>query len=482
MKPYYLIRAFACCLFSICILQSYALDASLEFGTFKASANSDAYLEVQLHIIGSSMRIDQGTEGFEYAAECTFMISKNDVVVSAEKTLLTSPAFQNKVAPVDVFDLRRYALDDGKYLLNVLIRDTRDTNNIFLASFPIEVDYGKNQAKLSDILLLGKVEDKSTNQTFLRHGKFMESQPFAFYPQKANALIWHAEFYSEQFAEAKALIIKSEIFPEGKEMPVQTIYKKQAISSINVLLYALDISGLPSGNYDLRISLTDPDKQFEFSGKRSFQRSNPNLLVQNKVGESPFLKILNDKTDEQVDEAIERIFPIIFSTDVKFVSNLAKRGSREEKINFLNTFWSTTSSINPMDGYIAYEKQIADAQKLFGTISAPVYETERGIIYLKYGAPTARIERQNESSTPPYEIWEYIETTDGQRNVKFIFYDPTLVGDGFRLLHSTARGELQDPFWEKKLYTRTERGNSIDDTTPTRDFSRNAGKLFGRDN
>ena len=41
-----------------------------------------------------------------------------------------------------------------------------------------------------------------------------------------------------------------------------------------------------------------------------------------------------------------------------------------------------------------------------------------------------------------------------QTNVKFLFYNPSLAGEDYIMLHSTARGEIQDPKWERKLYSR----------------------------
>ncbi len=47
----------------------------------------------------------------------------------------------------------------------------------------------------------------------------------------------------------------------------------------------------------------------------------------------------------------------------------------------------------------------------------------------------------------PYEIWEYYEIQGG---VEFDFVDQTGFGD-YRLLNSSARGEISDPNWRQYI-------------------------------
>ena len=88
----------------------------------------------------------------------------------------------------------------------------------------------------------------------------------------------------------------------------------------------------------------------------------------------------------------------------------------------------------------------------------------------------------DEPSAPPYEIWIYnflVETN--QTGVKFLFYNEELAPNEFRLLHSTCRGELQNPRWEVELY-KSDRlapiGNVVDANTVQDGFNRNARRYF----
>ncbi len=72
------------------------------------------------------------------------------------------------------------------------------------------------------------------------------------------------------------------------------------------------------------------------------------------------------------------------------------------------------------------------------------------------------IDRPNEPSAYPYQIWQYYRI--GQRsNIRFIFYNPDLVTNDYPLLHSEMQGELQNYRWEHDLHKRDSPFNNIDD-------------------
>jgi len=76
-------------------------------------------------------------------------------------------------------------------------------------------------------------------------------------------------------------------------------------------------------------------------------------------------------------------------------------------------------------------------------------------------------------------MWSYnkIDQT-GQADVKFIFYNPTLSPNNYELLHSTARGEPNNPRWEVILYQDVPEGrqgpNHFDATRMQDGINRNA--------
>ena len=129
-----------------------------------------------------------------------------------------------------------------------------------------------------------------------------------------------------------------------------------------------------------------------------------------------------------------------------------KQKKLEEKRVFLFAYWSERSDTakKAFNTYLEYVRKI---DELFYSGFGYGFETDRGVVYLRYGKPDDVIAEDKDNGAFPYEIWKYNKVSKtGQTNVKFLFYNPDLAGSDFRLLHSTAHGERQNKKWEIDLY------------------------------
>jgi hypothetical protein len=106
--------------------------------------------------------------------------------------------------------------------------------------------------------------------------------------------------------------------------------------------------------------------------------------------------------------------------------------------------------------------QVQLVERLYANNFQEGFETDRGRVYLQYGSPTNIIQREVSSTEYPYEIWQYNKI--GQfSNRRFIFYNPDLVNNAYRLLHSDMLGELKNPAWPQMLNSRNSTKGNIDD-------------------
>ena len=140
--------------------------------------------------------------------------------------------------------------------------------------------------------------------------------------------------------------------------------------------------------------------------------------------------------------------------------------------------------MNPEVEWLKYKERIDYVQATFTYMRTPGIHTDRGRVYLQYGPPdyvrdeknfvsVRRLEKTH-SGTPvqmrqtgedasnqfetesqghvyylPYQIWRYnnLPTQDANRV-------------SYRLLNSNARGEVQDPGWERRL-CRNQLGDNV---------------------
>ena len=101
-------------------------------------------------------------------------------------------------------------------------------------------------------------------------------------------------------------------------------------------------------------------------------------------------------------------------------------------------------------------------------------------VYLQYGAPSRTLDRELSASEYPYEMWEY-NKIGIYSNKKFIFYNPDLVNNNYRLLHSDMIGELKNPRWQAELNSRSIKRGNVDDPNEYNpdSWGNNARQLLG---
>jgi hypothetical protein len=78
------------------------------------------------------------------------------------------------------------------------------------------------------------------------------------------------------------------------------------------------------------------------------------------------------------------------------------------------------------------------------------YRSDRGRVYIVYGAPDDVERHPNEVDSKPYEIWSFHNIQGG---VIFVFVQRNQGGD-YDLVHSTHRNELHDENWDRVGITR----------------------------
>jgi GWxTD domain-containing protein len=164
--------------------------------------------------------------------------------------------------------------------------------------------------------------------------------------------------------------------------------------------------------------------------------------------------------------------PIASSSEIGFLENQLKEKNLLLMQQFLFVFWKTRNPDNAEISWLEYYKEVMKVNKEFGTYGLKGYDTDRGRVYLQYGPPDQRSVADHEPSAYPYEIWEYYTIFDKkqiltnpnnkQSNKRFVFYNPDLVTNKYRLIHSTAKGEVYNTSWELLLNKRDTQTNDFD--------------------
>jgi GWxTD domain-containing protein len=123
---------------------------------------------------------------------------------------------------------------------------------------------------------------------------------------------------------------------------------------------------------------------------------------------------------------------------------------------YVYNYFLNINKKDPGRAWKEYSEKIIQVNKLFKGRGAKGYETDRGFMYLRYGAPTEIITVESEAGALPYEIWQYNTLTETNHkeitDAVFLFYKTTDMISDFKLLHSNVEGETQNMGWRNVLY------------------------------
>ncbi len=441
-----------------------------------------------MHFIGGSLKSLESRFGEQSVeAEILILIKQGEEIKAFDKYLLSPPADSTIK---DFQDLKLFELSSGEYSLEILAVDSHDENNTFEYKAKVSIPLKKEQVALSNIQLLANIQEGEKEGFFNKNGFSFEILPFDFYDKKYNQLHFYAESYVHKPTE-ESLYLEVGLYQDfyldkQAQLISNSIKPIEENKSILPLLKSLDLSKIPSGNFHLRLSIINKQKEILSISHKNFQRSNPfiDLEVMQKKDEFFEHSFVNKLDDEKLNYYLKAHIPIAQYAMNNVLNTIIDNNDNKSKRYFIYKYWKD-QSIDHAEALFYKYIEIAEAiDKMYNSGFGFGFETDRGFMYLKYGRPTQSINVSDEVSAPPYEIWVYDRIPEtGQSNVKFIFYNPSLTTNDYQLLHSTCIGERRNLQWETVLYgnaiTEDSAGpGGIDNTRAPDNFGRNARKLF----
>jgi GWxTD domain-containing protein len=439
-----------------------APDVSVACAAFKSGESN--YVEIYLNFVGSKLEQEQ-VDSIRARAhvEVTIYLKLKDSTIHTEKYRLKSPA---ALDPINFIDQKRYALRNGHYDIVVEVVDLVDSAKAKsqIRSW-VNVDFDKLSLRQSDIELLAAYQqDSSKNHPLVKNGYFLEPLPFSYYDRRYKYLSFYSEIYNsdkglgDEFLFSYAIVNAKDA---ENEKNVIIGHKKRKGEVFIANLIQIDIGELPSGNYKLVTSIRNRANDLLDQKEIFFQRSNPDLdlskKAQNMDTDALMEEFVGKMEPEQLRFSLKAIAMMVKDADVSRLNVVLEKKDTMAQRRFLYQYWFGQNHQMPENAHDQYMYVARQVDKLYKSGFGYGFETDRGIIYMKYGRPTDIITVENEMNAPPYEIWVYnaIESKE-QTNVKFLFYNPDLSANGYRLLHSSCRGELSNPRWQFELYRNTQ--------------------------
>lgn len=420
-----------------------------------------------LQFAGGSFKYVTAENGaLKTSVEITQIFKSKDSIVLVDKYVLDSPLMKDSIVD-DFYDIQNYGLEPGIYQYELSVKDLV-TGVIVTGEQSLKVEpLTKGGLKFSDVAFIQHAYSTEERNNFVKNGVFLLPYMTNYFPPEMEKIAFYFEIYNtpDLMGEDEKFLVTYSISEHLSTQPIEGIFqfKRLTTGKIVPVVGYLPIDQVPSGDFQLNIQVVNKENDTISDEQVFFQRRSDM--------KEEYLTIDDVTIDERWMKAVDRdsipfflgsIMPISPRYEYETIRKMLKTDDTTKMEKYFFAFWKKSASENPEAGWKKYKSTVYYCEKLFGTQIKHAWETDRGRIWLKYGAPDQFIDRPNEPSAYPYQIWHYYRI--GQRsNVRFVFYNPDLVTNDYPLLHSDMQGELQNYRWQNDLHKRDSPNYNVDD-------------------
>lgn len=447
-----------------------SLRAYLSYATFTVPG-AKSTIETYLAVDGKSVIFKEQSAGtFQASIEITLLFKQADTISSFSKYELRSPVIQDTTnIDFGFIDFQRYALADGDFEMEIQIADLNNAKEMpFKTTEIVQLNYPADVMSFSGIQFVDSYKKSVSPSIITKNGLDIIPLVFNFYHESKNTLTFYTEIYNSAkvLGEDEMFLLSYSIQSYENKIKMQDYFfnKRLNTENVNVILNSIDIKDLPSGNYILTVEARDRGNNLICSNEMFFQRSNP--TIQYSLKDLSGLNIENTFANritkiDSLRESIHCLDPLSNETERDYANNLSKTDDIKTMQQYLYNFWYKRNNADPETAYKNYLFEVKKADKSFKTQTKRGYETDRGRVYLQYGAPDQIADSHNEPAAYPFEIWQYYQLGK-QRNKRFVFCTQDMGTNDFILIHSDAFGELSNYHWQEDVYKRVWPGDDVD--------------------
>jgi len=439
----------------------------------------------------SSLHFITNEEKHLFARIKTDIVLSNSDGIIAEDHFITATVPRASVEELEthsIIELRRYKIKPGFIRLYFVLTDVQDTSikYIYRDSFTV-AEPTTDKPFYSELQLLDTMLQVNAPSPFLKNGRQQVPLSSNFLDNDKRQLHYYAEIYGAAGIPTAELPLlqRTYIAKRATDAPTRSYSRVDTLLPQKTIPVSgsFDIGTLVSGNYYLVTQLENRRHDILASTTYFFQRLNttPDIIPDSVQNASPLndtalenVNVLNlNKTFLQkyslaeIRAILKMLLPVSDYAGIKTINNFLKNPDEMYMRYYIYNFFQNINKKDPAKAWKEYTEKVKYVNKRFTAHGLAGYETDRGFLYLRYGAPSDIITVENEQGTLPYEIWQYDIITEMSRkqvaNAFFLFYKKSDMGGDYTTLHSNVTGEVQNLSWRSFLYKTNKGYNAAND-------------------
>ena len=340
-----------------------------------------------------------------------------------------------------------FATSPGTYTIEVAVHDSA-TGRITRAQVSLTAFAARPAA--SDVQLATGMRAATSADTARSSGELRKGgvileaavQPLLT-PHQAS-LGYYLEWYGRGLVAETAAVSVRVLKADGAPLVTTPAQRIPFEAGGGVTRAMVDLAGLPPGDYGFEVVVQGRDTTvsrqapFRMGGFESVALTAPAA-----AGDK-----FEAMTEAQLDTLYGPLVYLMTSDESGIYSTLTVEGKR----TYLRRFWvkrDPTPGTPRNEEQESFYSRIGEANRRYregGAAEIPGWRTDRGRIFIKYGAPQEVMQRPQAANSLPYEVWKYTQ----RQLLKFVFMDMTQFGN-YALIWTDDRREPIRPNWASLL-------------------------------
>jgi len=435
------------------------LKAYLDTKQFHAP-DAGSYLEIYIEFAGYTIQF-QPCQGGTKATVLVDIELKDSLQQTVFKDLYTldSPISSDS-SQNNFIEILRTSVKPGTYFLQVYLEDLNRPKSSIKGVIPVEIVALDQKLAFSSVEIVDLAFKSEEESRFVKSGYYMLPLLSNYFNQEMSSL----PFYTELYGATGPILLERKVVDAKTNQNFALLQRKDTLtpSAVLPILQEVNLTDLPTGSYQLQITATDLNKQQTATQTYDFERNNDIETA------FDFASMLLDPSfqasihTDSIAYFFESLIPIAKPGEIRTIIDVLKAKDTVAMRKHLQAFWYQTAGNKAYEKWIQYREQVRSVEKYYANNYMEGFETDRGRVYLKYGQPNSVVVKESSPSEYPYEIWTY-DKIGIYSNKRFVFYNPDLISNNHRLLHSDMIGELRNPAWQQILSRRNTVNGTVDD-------------------
>ena len=343
-----IILLFAFFIYINVIFSQNSLRAYLDVKTFQTTKN-ESYIEVFNKINANSLSFIKNENKFISKLVINHTILKNDTIIIQKKDTLQSIVIDSIFD--DIYTLKTFVLKEGRYKLKV---DYFDLNNDKISNavsnyFTFEIKHlNNNTINISNIQIADYINVTKSKNQFSKYGYDVFPHLGNYLSNECSVLPFYYEIYSKDKTYQKCKIQYKIINKDKNEEFYNYIDTTIELrGNLTPIINVIDIKQLPTGNYLLTINKIE--NKSEINSTFEFYRVNESITSFEKIAKILDPNFHKSLKNDSLTFFAKSLMPIMYNEDQKILLNLLKEPDTIKLRNFIESFWISTSSLNPYE-------------------------------------------------------------------------------------------------------------------------------------